>query len=487
MFAEPSRVKRTSNQSADGREDPAPVHQAFIQACELRGVRSTDSTAQKMLALMGAGWDQVKGSLYRNALFLMATAVIGNAVGAFFWVVVFNRFQLSDLGAAVTLFSTLGFLGGLGSLGMGVGLIRYIPESEDKTTLVNVGMTVSGLVSVVICIGFLFLIPVLVPSLSFALDPLYIATIIFCTLAFGIAPVLDAAVIASRRADLSTFRTALYAVLKIPIAIVALSFLLFRGRAGVFFSLASSFIVSVIVAATVFLPRVIPGYRPKPDFRIDRIRPIFRFSFGNYVAGVVGSAGTLLPTIFIYTMLGPNGATNAAFFYVALVVAGLLFVIPGAVFTSFYAEASHKDIDRRRTERSAIRFSLALLVPAIAGLWIFAEPILRLFNAEVAIQSVTPLRILTFASIPTVLNQILGTRVRVRKRTLPLIISGAIFSGVTLGLGYILVQNPAFGINGLAYAYVLGQAAATPYLYYVARGAYEEAVPTEPILGQPLE
>ena len=58
---------------------------------------------------------------------------------------------------------------------------------------------------------------------------------------------------------------------------------------------------------------------------------------------------------------------------------------------------------------------------------------------------------------------------------------------MTLGLGLIWVQNPAFGITGLAYAYVLGQAASTPYLWYVARGAYEEAVPTEPILGQPLE
>jgi O-antigen/teichoic acid export membrane protein len=438
-----------------------------------------------MLAIVGAGWDQVKGSLYRNALFIMATTVIGNAVGFFFWVVVANRFQTSDLGAAVTLFSTLGFLSSLGNLGMGIGLIRYLPESDDKTALVNEGMTVSGLVTVVICIAFLFLIPVLVPNLSFALDPLYVVTIILCTLALGIAPVLDAAVIAARRADLSTFRNALYALLKIPIAIGAFVFL--PGRAGIFISLASAFIVSVIVGAYVFLPRVIPGYRPKPDFRVDRIRPIFRFSLGNYVAGVVGSAGTLLPTIFIYSLLGPNGANSAAYFYVALVVAGLLFIIPGAAFTSFYAEASHKNIDRRRVERSAIRFSLALLIPAIVGLWIFAYPVLRIFSPDVAAQAVTPLRILTFASIPAFLNSILGTRVRVRKRTLPLIISGAIFSGVTLGLGFIWVQNPAFGITGLAYAYVLGQVAQTPYLYYVARGAYEEAVPTEPILGQPLE
>jgi O-antigen/teichoic acid export membrane protein len=441
---------------------------------------------QRMLDLVGRGWDQVKGSLYRNALFLMATTVIGNGLGLFFWVVVANRYQTSDLGASVTLFSALGFVGGLGSLGISVGLIRYLPESDDKTALVNEGLTISGLATVVLCIAFLFLIPVLVPNLSYALDPLYIVTIISCTLAFGIAPVLDSAVIAARRADLSTFRTAVFAVLKIPIAVGAFVFL--PGRAGIFISLASSFVVSVIVAATVFLPRVIPGYRPKPDFRVDRIRPIFRFSLGNYIAAVIGSAGTLLPPILIYSLLGPNaGANNAAYFYLALVVAGLLFIIPGAVFTSFYAEASHKDMDRRRGERSAILFSLGLLIPAIVGLWIFGYAVLRLFREDVAAQAVTPMRILIFASIPAFLNSILGTRVRVRKRTLPLIISGAIFSGVTLGLGYIWLQNVNFGINGLAYAYVLGQAAQTPYLYYVARGAYEEAIPTEPILGQPLE
>jgi O-antigen/teichoic acid export membrane protein len=462
------------------------MHQAFIQPWEWRGMQPKDSARQRVVGFVGWGWDNLKGSLYRNALFLMATTVIGNGLGLFFWVVVANRFRTSDLGASVALFSALGFVGGLGSLGIGTGLIRFLPESEDKTGLVNEGLTISAVVTTVLCIAFLFLIPVLVPSLSFALDPLYIVTIILSTMAFGIAPVLDSAVVAARRADLATFRTALFALLKIPIAVGA--FVILSGRAGIFISLASSFIVSVVVAAVVFVPRVIPGYRPKPDFRLDRIRPIFRFSLGNYIAGVIGSAGTLLPTIFIYSLLGPNaGATNAAYFYLALVVAGLLFIIPGAVFTSFYAEASHRDMDRRRGERSAILFSLLLLIPAVVGLWIFGDQVLRLFSADVAAQSVTPMRILTFASIPAFMNSILGTRVRVRKRTLPLIISGAIFSGVTLGLGWILLQNPNFGINGLAYAYVLGQAAQTPYLYYVARGAYEEAVPTEPILGQPLE
>jgi O-antigen/teichoic acid export membrane protein len=461
------------------------MHEAFIQVCDSRGMRPRDAR-QRMVELMGRGWDAVQVSLYRNAIFLMATTVITNAVGFFFWIVVANKYQDSDFGAAVTLFSTLGFLGGLGSLGIGVGLIRYLPESEDKMSLVNEALTISGIVTVVITITFLFLVPVLLPSLSFVLNPLYIVTIIGCTLAFGIAPVLDSAVIAVRRAEFQMIRSTLFALVKIPIAIGAFAFL--PGRAGIFVSLAASFGVSVVIATAVFLPRAIPGYTPKPDVRVHRIRPIFRFSLGNYVAAVIGSAGSLLPTPLIYSLLGPNdGATKAAYFYVALVVASLLFIIPGAAFTSFYAEASHKDMDRRRGERGAILFSLGLMIPAIVVIWVFAYTVLRLFNASIAAQAVTPVRILTFASFPAALNTILGTRVRVRKRTLPLIISGAIFSGVTLGLGWILLQNPNFGINGLALAYVLGQTAQTPYLWYVARGAYEEAVPTEPILGQPLE
>ena len=131
--------------------------------------------------------------------------------------------------------------------------------------------------------------------------------------------------------------------------------------------------------------------------------------------------------------------------------------------------------------------SVGLLIPAIAVMWLFSDTMLRWFGvAGIAEEAVTPLRILTFASIPVFLNGVLGTRVRVRKRTLPLIIAATITTVITLGLGWLLLQNPDLGIDGLAYAYVLGQAAATPYLYIEAREAYE-AIPAEPPLGQPLE
>src|SRR5207244_13540532 len=93
------------------------------------------------------------------------------------------------------------------------------------------------------------------------------------------------------------------------------------------------------------------------------------FSLGNYDAAAIGAAGILLPTHLIYDALGPRaGPLNAAYFYVAIVVATLMYIIPGAAFTSFYAEASHKDMDRRRGERMAIVLSLGLLIAAFVVL-----------------------------------------------------------------------------------------------------------------------
>src|SRR2546430_2185611 len=173
-----------------------------------------DRARNRMVELVGRGWDQVKSPLYRNALFIMMTTVIGSGLGFFFWVIVANKYAKEDMGAAVTLFQTLGFLGALGNLGIGIGLIRFIPETEDKQTLLNTGLTVSGIVTFVLSVGFLLSLPIVLPNLSFVLrDPLYILTIIACTVAVGLAPILDGAAIAVRRAassrrPLSTMRSA---------------------------------------------------------------------------------------------------------------------------------------------------------------------------------------------------------------------------------------------------------------------------------------
>ncbi|MGI0148138.1 MAG: lipopolysaccharide biosynthesis protein, partial [Thermoplasmata archaeon] len=172
-------------------------------------------------------------------------------------------------------------------------------------------------------------------------------------------------------------------------------------------------------------------------------------------------------------------AEGVAIYYAATVVAGTLSVIPAATMTSLYAEASQRNAQRGQDERRAIALAVALLVPGIIAMWLFAAPLLSLlFDLEQhADLGATPLRILSLASIPAFLNSVLGTRVRVRKQVAPLIVSSAIATVVTLALGYVLLLW--YGLSGLAAAVVVGVASATPYLYRVA-GRPMEPEPIEP-------
>src|SRR5207245_939049 len=190
-----------------------------------------------------------------------------------------------------------------------------------------------------------------------------------------------------------------FAVLKIYFALIIVSVL--SGRAGVFLYLTLAWSVSVLVLGFALLPRALPGYVPRPQLRIQAIRPMLRFSLGNYVAAVIGAGASSLPLPLIYVVLGSNaGPTNAAYFYVASIVAGLLFIIPGAVFTSFYAEASHADTDRRDAERRATLLRLGPRLPPIRASFAFSGTMLRLFGDPLsACASTPPLSLLPSARI----------------------------------------------------------------------------------------
>src|SRR5206468_10307170 len=130
------------------------------------------------------------------------------------------------------------------------------------------------------------------------------------SLANTFSPDHNKAAFAARRYDLYYWRIVIFSVTKIPLPVV---FALWLGDAllrirvlGIFMSWSIAFGVSVLVAAFVFLPRVIQGYRPRPRFSRKRLRPMFTFSIGNWAASVIGSAGSLLLPLVIINTLRPT-------------------------------------------------------------------------------------------------------------------------------------------------------------------------------------
>src|SRR2546427_4542331 len=146
-------------------------------------------------------------------------------------------------------------------------------------------------------------------------------------------------------------------------------------------------------------------------------------------------------------------------------------IIPGAIFTSFYAEASQRGASRDLDERRAIALSIGLLLPGVAALWLLSQQMLAWFgDPAYAGGAVGALRILVFGSVPGFLNSILATRIRIRKQGAPLVIGSVITTSVILGLGIVLLRSN--GIAALAVATVLSGVAALPFYYAVARRSF---------------
>ncbi len=471
------------------RADEAFITEKKIASADIWDACALGNSLDGTKRLIGRLWGEAKTSLYRNAIYLMATSVLGQGLGFFFWAIVTHVYLPGDVGFAITLFSTISFVAALALLGFNVSLIRYLPDADDQADLLNTTLTLVGIASLLLGLGFLAVVAVFGLNLSFILDgPAYPLAILGGILACSLGPVLDTAAVALRRADVSMWRTVALGILKIPVAVViafTLGSALGIGRFGVFVALVLSVGASVLLEGVWLLPRVLPGYRPALRARFGRLRRMMRFSNGNYAAGVIGSGGSALLPLLILVSLGPGQATQVSYFYVASAVAGLLSVISGSTFTSFFAEASYRNADRHRDERRALLLTLGLLAPAIVVFWVFAYLVLLLFGVNsdaYAVAGTTPLRILTLASIPAVANNLLVTRVRVRRRTLPLIVGATIGTMVILILGTVLLR--ADGITGLAAAYVLSVAAPTPYYWATARKSFvtEPLEPLEPVL-----
>src|SRR3990172_3435406 len=198
----------------------------------------------------------LRTSLFRNSLLLMLTSVVGYGLGFLFWLAVARAYPAPSVGLGATLLGTLLFLSGVATLGLPIGIIRFLPAERDKVGLVNASFTVSGLVSLALGLVFLAGLDVWAPALSFLRsDPLFAAAYILSLVLFAFAGVLDAAFVAARRADYGMIRNVIYNLLRLPVPLAVAAVL---GMFGILFSWTIALLVSVAVGAFFLLPRLFP-------------------------------------------------------------------------------------------------------------------------------------------------------------------------------------------------------------------------------------
>jgi len=408
---------------------------------------------------------QISSPLYQNSLFLMANTLVASGLGFFFWMVVARFYTKAEVGLGAAIISAISFLAFLGTLGLGIALVRFLPKAQKPVDMINSCLTLGGIVSLAVAAIFICGLDLWSPALGFIKqNAIFAIAFTVFTMLWTFSKLMDYIFIAERRTEFVLSTTAIFSLLKLPLPVLLV---IFFHSFGIVSSWGIAIGVAIAISLFLFLPRVENHYRPVPKLDLGIIKNIWEYSVGNYFASLLSVAPNLVLPIMVVNLLGP---IQNAYFYVAWMIALIVFAIPEAVSRSLFAEGSHFEDKLRVNVRKSLAFVYLLLVPVVILLLLVGKWLLLLFGAGYSENALTLLRILSVSSLLIGLNEVYMSILRVLGRLKELaIICGFIAVAVLVG-SYLI--TPATGITGIGYTWIGAQGVVSVYVLLAVGMSY---------------
>jgi O-antigen/teichoic acid export membrane protein len=385
--------------------------------------------------------------LRRNALFLMAANVVAPAFGFFFWLIVARFYPTEQVGLATALISAMALLAIISMLGFNIGLIRFLPHSENKRDMINSCLTIAGLFSIVVAIIFILGLNLWSPKLLFIRENwIYFLAFILFTLAITLSQLIGQVFIAFRATHFTFIQSIINGIrLVLPALLVAF------GTFGIFASwgLASAL---ALITGVLFILKLYPKYRPIPTIRKRIVNEMAHFSVGNYVASIFSALPMYIMPLIIIAVLTTE---SSAYFYIPFTVASILGMVASSTGFSLLAEGSYEPAQLRSQVIKAAKFILLFLIPGVVLLFFLSNPILSLFGADYAQNSLWLLRLFAIGYLPVTITTLYLTIIRVQKRIKPLIYVSGFIAVFTIVAGYLLMNS--LGLIGVGIAWLSAQ------------------------------
>jgi hypothetical protein len=146
-------------------------------------------------------------------------------------------------------------------------------------------------------------------------------------------------------------------------------FLLALGAYGIFISMGIAIVVAFLFSLVFHI--FCFNYLFKPIIDKIVVKRMIKFSLGNYIAGFIGGLPVMVLPILIIT--NSIGVKFSAYFYMDMMIANLLYIIPIATSQSLFAEGSYSERDLKIQLKKVIKIISLLLVPAILVTFLFGK------------------------------------------------------------------------------------------------------------------
>lgn len=393
----------------------------------------------------------INDHLYGNTLWLMANSIILTGLGFFFWTINARLFSPEHVGLGTTLITSMQLIIGLSLLGFNIALMRYLPKAARKDKIVNSCFTLSSIAALIISIVFIVGLNIFSPKLIFLKEVwlygiMFVVFVVFNVLFILIEPVF----ISFRKAKFVLIKNLIFSILKLvfPFALV------FMGVFGIFSSWTLAAVIALIVSL-FFIPL-------KFRFLIDKkiIRKMFRFSFGNYLAHFFGTAPGLILPLMITNLINPE---TTAYFYVTLMIVGLLYIIPNSIFGPLITEGSHSKENFEVNVKKAFKLTFVLLGVGVIIMLVAGKYLLLLFGADYSENGFRLLQILALSSIPGSVIIIYTAIKNVQHRIKTVLLINFLMAIIILILIYFLLN---YGLIGIGIGWLLGKLIIACFITY---------------------
>jgi O-antigen/teichoic acid export membrane protein len=398
-------------------------------------------------------------ALYKNSIYLMLSTAVMAFFGFFFWLINARLFTPDEVGLGTTLLSILTLISSFSLLGLNNGIIRYLPTSERKVEKINTAFTVVGVMAVVLTILFLIGLPWFSPKLLFLIKNMYyvISFIIFSVfMTFNL--LIESVFIAYRKTFYVLLKNIIYSLCKLLFPFIFIT----GGVYAICTSVSLSIIIAFLISSMCLVYKF--GHHFKPTLHMGVIKNIAKFSTGNYLAVFLSSLPQMILPVIITNKIG---AQESAYFYMDMMIATFLFVVPLATAQSLFAEGSYSESELKQHLLKAIKIISILIVPAIILTCLFGNQILLAFGEKYSNEGFYLLRLLAISGIFISVIYIGNAILNIKHKILSNIILSAISAVVIISLSYLLIIHQ---LTGIGWAWIIGNASVSlVYLVLIKR------------------
>jgi len=392
---------------------------------------------------------------------MLSTAVMA-FLGFFFWIINARFYSAEQVGLGTTLFSVTTLITNFSMLGLGNGLIRYLSSSDRKNKKINTTFTIIALMSIIISVIYLIFIKTFSPKLLFVRENIYFSLLfILFTVFYALNTISDNVFIAYRSSQFVLIKNTISSIVKLifPIFLVAM------GAFGIFMSMGIAMAAAFLFSLLFLILRFNYVFKPGIDGIV--VKRMVKFSLGNYIGDLIGVLPVTILPILITNLIG---AQFSAFFYMDMMIANLLYIIPKATSQSLFAEGSYNEAELKLHLKKAVKIISIIIIPVIIITFIFGNYILLAFGKNYSDEGFILLKFLSisgiFISICSIGYSILNIKHKVKLNILLAIINTA----VTLSLSLILIKMSLFGVVSVGIGWIAGQAIeALIYLFLLKR------------------